>query len=248
MPGPWDQPPEEDDKDRQNGGSRAGRAVAIGLILVAGLVVGLVVMRGEALDDDSWARLIYLGLLLSVIVTGLSAGFVRNMRRSLRDIGIWLALGGGLLLVYSFADEFGMVADRLSGQVDPTSPRQMADGGVAITADERGHFVLRAQVEGAPVVFMVDTGASNVVLSHQAARAIGLDPDTLAYTQLTSTANGMGRSAPVTLSSIQVGDITLRDVGGSVNMADLDQSLLGMSFLSRLSGFSIESGELVLYR
>jgi len=154
MPGPWDQPPEEDDKDRQNGGSRAGRAVAIGLILVAGLVVGLVVMRGEALDDDSWARLIYLGLLLSVIVTGLSAGFVRNMRRSLRDIGIWLALGGGLLLVYSFADEFGMVADRLSGQVDPTSPRQMADGGVAITADERGHFVLRAQVEGAPVVFM----------------------------------------------------------------------------------------------
>jgi aspartyl protease family protein len=94
----------------------------------------------------------------------------------------------------------------------------------------------------------VDTGASNVVLSHQAARAIGLDPDTLAYTQLTSTTNGMGRSAPVTLSSIQVGDITLRDVRGSVNMAYLDQSLLGMSFLSRLSGFSIESGELVLYR
>lgn len=247
MPGPWDQPPEEEDQGHQSGGSPAGRAIAVGLILVVGLVVALVVLRGEALDDDGWARLIYLGLLLSVIVTGLSAGFLRNMRKSLRDMGIWLALGGGLLLVYSFADEFGTVADRLSGKIDPTSPRQMADSGVAIAADDRGHFLVRAQVEGAPVLFMVDTGASGVVLSHKAARAIGLDPDNLSYTQLTSTANGMGRSAPVTLSSVRIGDITLRDVRGSVNFADLDTSLLGMSFLSRLSGFSIEGGELVLY-
>ena len=84
------------------------------------------------------------------------------------------------------------------------------------------------------------------MLSPRDARRIGIDPAGLAYTQVYRTANGSGRGAPVRLARVRIGTIVLEDVTASVNGAPMDRSLLGKSFLGRLSGFGAENGVLTL--
>jgi aspartyl protease family protein len=106
-----------------------------------------------------------------------------------------------------------------------------------------GHVVLTASVNGAPVRFLVDTGASTVALSPADARAAGINPSALAFDKTTTTANGVVRVAPVMLREIRIEQLSVEDVPAVVD-ANLSGSLLGMSFLSRLKSFEMREGAL----
>jgi aspartyl protease family protein len=101
-------------------------------------------------------------------------------------------------------------------------------------------------VNGAPITFLVDTGASSSVLTMADAERLGFRPESLRFTQRFGTANGEVRGAPVVLREIRIGQFSLYDVPASVNEAPLSVSLLGMSFLRRLNGYGVEDGRLVL--
>ena len=109
-----------------------------------------------------------------------------------------------------------------------------------------GHYVIEAVVNGAPVTFLVDTGASDIVLTMADAERLGLQPSTLRFTQRFATANGETRAAPVVLREMRIGQFSLFDVPASVNEAPLQVSLLGMSFLRQLNGYGVENGRLIL--
>jgi aspartyl protease family protein len=109
-----------------------------------------------------------------------------------------------------------------------------------------GHYVVDAMVNGAPITFLVDTGASSIVLTMADAEHLGFRPESLRFTQRFVTANGEVRGAPVVLREIRIGQFSLYDVPASVNEAPLSVSLLGMSFLRRLNGYGVEDGRLVL--
>jgi aspartyl protease family protein len=94
----------------------------------------------------------------------------------------------------------------------------------------------------------MDTGASGIALSRRDAGRLGLDTKDLRYTGLFSTANGMVRAAPVTLDSVQIGPLSANAVSAWVNEGDLDQSLLGMSYLSTLGRIEIKGDTLILER
>jgi clan AA aspartic protease (TIGR02281 family) len=115
-----------------------------------------------------------------------------------------------------------------------------------IEANPGGHYVIEAAVNGAPVTFLVDTGASDIVLTLDDARRIGLQPSALEYTQRYATANGEVRGAPVVLRELRIGQLRLFDVDASVNEAPLGISLLGMDFLEQLSSYEVERGRLIL--
>jgi clan AA aspartic protease (TIGR02281 family) len=115
-----------------------------------------------------------------------------------------------------------------------------------VEAGPDGHYLVEALVNGAPVTFLVDTGASDIVLNLDDARRVGLEPRRLGFTQRYSTANGEVRGAPVVLREIRIGQLNLFDVSASVNEAPLEVSLLGMSFLEQLSGYQVERGRLIL--
>jgi aspartyl protease family protein len=115
-----------------------------------------------------------------------------------------------------------------------------------VEAGPGGHYVIEASVNGAPVTFLVDTGASDIVLTVDDARRIGLQPRTLDYSERYATANGEVRGAPVTLRELRIGQLRLFDVAASVNEAPLGISLLGMDFLEQLSSYEVERGRLVL--
>ena len=118
---------------------------------------------------------------------------------------------------------------------------------LTIPADPRGHFLVDAEVNGTKVTFLVDTGASSVVLSPADARRAGLAPERLRFTERFNTANGTVRAAPVELREIRIGQLAQRYVPASVNEAPMGISLLGMTFLGRLESWSVEGGRLALY-
>jgi len=110
-----------------------------------------------------------------------------------------------------------------------------------------GQYMVTAQVQGVDVRFLVDTGASSVVLTMEDAERVGLDPVNLTYSQVFQTANGHIRAAPVTLDGIRIGLLEVDGVEASVNESPMGISLLGMTFLSQLDGYQVENGDLVLY-
>jgi aspartyl protease family protein len=112
-------------------------------------------------------------------------------------------------------------------------------------ANARGHVVIDAIVNGAPVRMLVDTGASLVTLTPEDARAAGIGPGELVFNQRASTANGFVRMAPVTLREIRIGQLSIGDVPAAV-LENLSTSLLGMSFLGRLQSYEMRDGKLTI--
>jgi aspartyl protease family protein len=110
-----------------------------------------------------------------------------------------------------------------------------------------GHFVTTAQINNASIEVLVDTGASAVALSYEDAKTAGLQPGTLKFDVPVNTANGVAYAARVTLRKVAIGTVRVSDVDGLVlKKGSFSGTLLGMSFLGRLSGFSIEKGRLIL--
>jgi aspartyl protease family protein len=116
---------------------------------------------------------------------------------------------------------------------------------IVYTANQRGHVILDAAVNGAPVKMLVDTGATLVTLTSQDARAAGIAPSELVYNARANTANGSTRMAPVTLREIRIDQLSIYDVPAAV-LEKLNISLLGMSFLARLQGYEMRDGKLTI--
>jgi aspartyl protease family protein len=131
---------------------------------------------------------------------------------------------------------------------DPRTDRDDGAGELEqiIEAGPHGHFLVEAVVNGVPIDFMVDTGASHVVLSLQDARRLGFTSTNLHFTQKFQSANGTVRAAPVELRELRIGQLRLFDLEASVNGGPLPISLLGMSFLQRLSSYEVARDRLIL--
>jgi len=138
--------------------------------------------------------------------------------------------------------------------VDRTAKSEPAAGAAEIgpavntlvyPANEQGHVILDAAVNGAEVRLLVDTGASLVTLTPADARAAGIAPGELVFNHRASTANGPARMAPVTLREIRIGQLSIYDVPAAV-LEHLNISLLGMSFLGRLQSYEMRDGKLTI--
>ncbi|MBV8652956.1 MAG: TIGR02281 family clan AA aspartic protease [Alphaproteobacteria bacterium] len=128
----------------------------------------------------------------------------------------------------------------------PVAPKPVADNTLSFRADNRGHVMLEAAINGAPVRFMVDTGASFVTLTPEDASAAGLGSADLHFTNSVSTANGQIRVAPVKLRELRLGQLVMEDVDAVVVDSPMNVSLLGMSFLKRLNGYEMRDGAMIM--
>ena len=122
-----------------------------------------------------------------------------------------------------------------------------SENAITFRADNNGHYRVNAEINGEKVDFMIDTGATSVVLTMNDAEKIGFNLDDLTFVAPASTANWVVYNAPIRLNALSVGPIRVESVEGFVNQGELDISLLGMSFLNRLSGYEVENGLLTLY-
>ena len=114
-----------------------------------------------------------------------------------------------------------------------------------VVRGRRGDFAVAAHINGAKVPMVIDTGATSVVLTQEAARAAGLPIEVLDYSVNVDTANGRTRAAPVTLARLAVGNLTEHDVPALVvQRGQLHNNLLGMSFLNRLDSWEVRGDKL----
>ena len=198
----------------------------------------------------------YVALLvaLAVFVGGGMLGSYRGRAGAmLRDAVTWLALGLGLVAVYAYKDELLPIAARVVGELVPGSAmtvEESSGGATEVRIRKRldGHFTANVKVNGGAVSMIVDTGASTIVLRPADARKAGIDPDTLTYRVPVLTANGRAMAARVRLDSVAIGPLDRRNVDALVAQPGaLTQSLLGMSFLSRLRSYEF-SGDFLRLR
>jgi len=230
---------------------KPGRWVWYLLAAVAGVLIVNLLLRGHpsTFDGDSdTPRIVYLLALFVLVGGGLFSRIARRPSQAVQHAGIWLGIGLVVLLGYSYRSELGAVAQRLSGELNPSAGQAIDGQQMRFTAGADGQFRVEATVGSTPMTFLVDTGASEVMLSPADARRLGYEPSTLAYTRIYQTANGTVRGAPVTIPEISIGPIRLTNVEASVNEHDADGSLLGMSFLGRLSGYQVSGNTLTLHQ
>jgi len=246
---PWDDyGPGGSANGPSSGGGRLGWLWALVAVLGLTLLVAWLASRfpGALDDEDDRISLVRLGAILVVI-----AACVVGLRRvrigtAAKQLLAWVAVGFVLVLLYSFRGELGMVKDRMAAEFLPQDGMVTQAGDVVFRRGADRHFHIEAMIDGVPVRFMVDTGASDVVLTPRDARRIGIPAGELTFNRVYSTANGRVTGAPVRLGEIRVGSIRLRDVRASVNGADMSESLLGMSFLDRLAGYEVRGDRLIL--
>ena len=130
----------------------------------------------------------------------------------------------------------------------PPPPRKtMGFGSVALKADPQGHYHARIEIDGQQIPMLVDTGATIVALRHEDAARLGINPMPSDFNVTINTANGQIKAANTHLREMRLENITVSDIPAVILPAGaLNQSLLGMSFMKKLSSFEISGGELVL--
>jgi aspartyl protease family protein len=191
----------------------------------------------EQVDFPSLVYLVILGLVIGT-------WFVVQNRASLGRLAQYGAIWGLIFL--------GAIAVvGLWGDIRQTvQPRQsvISDSRIEVPRAPDGHYYLNAEINGVALRLVVDTGASQIVLSRADAARVGIDTERLVFAGRALTANGAVRTAPVRLDSVAIGPILDSNVRAVVNGGEMAGSLLGMDYLQRFSRVEITGGRLVLER
>ncbi|MSO64342.1 MAG: TIGR02281 family clan AA aspartic protease [Alphaproteobacteria bacterium] len=180
----------------------------LGAVAVVGALVWSLADRfPERLDGDVGLQLAG-NLVQVVLLLGAAAvGWRARPGTALRAAAAWVAIAAVLAVGYSYRDRVRAVVDRVGAELLPHRATVTGDS-VALRRGEDGQFVAEALVNGTPVRFLVDTGATSVALTPRDARRIGLDPDRLIYSVPLDTAAGRSAGAPIRLAEIAIGPIT----------------------------------------
>jgi len=182
-----------------------------------------------------------LGALI-LVASALAAGrvpFARAWRMAL----LWLVIFGAIVLLFAFRDDFGVVGQRLRLAIDPEAG-EVSGETLRIPMNEDGHYWVRATVDGVEGRFLVDSGATTMVLSDDLVRATGLEP--AHFPTIIRTANGEVSARRVRIARLSVGPILREDITAVTAPEFGDVNVIGMNFLSTLSGWGVENGTLVL--
>ncbi|WP_050522325.1 retropepsin-like aspartic protease family protein [Pseudorhodobacter wandonensis] len=191
------------------------------------------------MDGEIFGRVLYLGLIIVAVGSYLLVEFRGRMGQMMRGLMSWGLIIVGLMAGYGLWQDMG----------GSFTPRQTiaAQGEITLPRARDGHYYLTLEIAGQPVEFMVDTGASSVVLTREDAQKLGIDPDTLVYLGTAQTANGIVRTARVTLDDVRLGSFTDPTLTAYVNDGDMGGSLLGMDYLGQFH-IEIAADRMVLRR
>lgn len=245
MTSPWEKRPERGDPEGNDPPPKWGR-----LALFIGGVVFLVLTLSQLYPQEGSAmRLVYLVALLAFVGTGTILYSRSSASELMRNAAIWAGLFVVALILGTFWEDIGFVSRRVAGNLVPGMAFEepgAETGEIWVTRRQDGHFYLKAEVNGTPVLFLVDTGATEISLTRRDADRIGLVLTPAHFVGTVYTANGPVTVAPLRLESVIAGPIAAYGVSAHVNSVGMDSSLLGMSFLERLSSYEVRGDRLYL--
>ncbi|MDF3413881.1 TIGR02281 family clan AA aspartic protease [Sulfitobacter sp. M57] len=193
------------------------------------------------MDEFDTGNLIYLIVLLLMVGGWFFMQSREGLNKTLQYAAVWMMIFiGGAAAVGLWQD---ISRDARTPQFSVAGSDQ-----IIVPRARDGHYYLTAEVNGTALRFVVDTGATDMVLTQTDAKRAGIDPASLAYMGRANTANGEVRTAFVRLDQVQLGGVVDTDVAAVVNEGQMEQSLLGMGYLQRWGRIEITGGELILTR
>jgi aspartyl protease family protein len=240
--GPWERPA----RPPRRGGIRF--AVWIALLLAGALALWqlAVLFPNSMASEADRARLVYYVGFLAILASSIVFSRRYRFAEVIRAIALWTVVTAVLIVGYTYQSDLADIAVRVRSSLIPSY-------GVAVNADEfvlseseGGNFTVYGSVNGAPIRFLIDTGASEIVLSPADAQRAGIDVQNLDYSRTYETANGIGHGATVTVASLAVGPVHFNDVPVAIDRTPMSSSLLGMAFLKRLKSFEFRNRQLYL--
>jgi aspartyl protease family protein len=191
--------------------------------------------------NDTMLGGLYLVMALMLVFAG-----VMSRREPIAKMAVmalaWIAIFGAGFVLFAFRDNFSYLAQRLKSEA--TGSPMVEGGELRIPQAIDGHFWIDAEVNGKPVKFLVDSGATMTTIGRKTATELGLDVSGR-RNQVVQTANGMVRVASTRADELSIGPIVRNDVG--VHIADNeDMNVLGMNYLSSLRSWGVEGRWLIL--
>lgn len=222
-------------------------------ILLFGLALSLVILIARHqqgtigdLSTDDFASLTVKVAFLVFLSGSVLLMFRDSFWRAFQAVIFWLVIALVLALGYTYRFDLRTVYERVMAEL---VPGRVATQGhvVEIARGRAGEFSITTLVNGGRVSMVLDTGATAVVLTQEAARAAGLPLEVLSYDVNVDTANGRTQAAAVTLDRVAIGSVVERAVPALIaRPGQLNTSLLGMSFLNRLESWEVRGDKLIM--
>lgn len=248
-PGPWGGEPPPEPVEARPVRASWRRWLVWFVVVSAGLAVLGLLFRASPWamrQTNDWFYLAWGGLLAAALSTGLLRATRRQALHGLGYAAIWAGIVLALAVGYLYRAELAEAPQRLRMALNIGEPVATGERELRVAQDASGAFVIVGQVNGQRVLFLVDTGATNTVLSPADAQRIGVDMASLRFDQTSETANGLGYGAQWTAERLEIGPIRRDRFPMDVNQAPMSASLLGMTFLNTLDSYEVRGGQLIL--
>jgi len=197
------------------------------------------------MSEGDTASLVY-SLMLLVLVGSALVSRTLPIGQTLKMAMGWIGIFALIFLLVSFRPEMKLIWQRVTGELGLASAPAISGTPMTLRKSDDGHFWVTADVNGRPVRFLIDSGATFTALSANAARQAGVEADGLSLKTVIETANGTVEAERGTIGKLDVGSLTMRDHDVVIADAFGDTNVLGMNFLSDLESWRVEGSSMIL--
>jgi aspartyl protease family protein len=187
-----------------------------------------------------WGVVCILLLLSSLAARRLPLGYVAKAAFA------WIAIFAALFAIFSFRFEFKAVWERVKADISGTAGQSVRGEDITIRRQDDGHYWLQLDVNGKPVRFMIDSGATTTAVNADTARETGIEVDTTGYPVFLNTANGSVAAQRGVIISLKIGTRELGQHDVVVSESFGDTNVLGMNFLDSMQSWKVEGNVMTL--
>lgn len=200
----------------------------------------------ENLANSDKPQVVYMVVLLIFLISSLVFRKDFSFTKMLKYIALWSLVALATVAVYTYRYELNIFKNRILGTINPSLAQIDERGEIIINISADGHYYIDTKVNGAQVRFMIDTGASDIVVGINDAQRLGIKQESLSFDRSYQTANGTIYGARFLIDEFEVSGMKFEHVFATVSNVEMDMPLLGMSFLRRFQKYEFYQDRLVL--
>ena len=187
----------------------------------------------------------YVAILTLVGMAVVSRAKFHGWSKTAQMAAVWIVIIAMLIAMATYWDD--LKNSKFMANLIPGNAIENEDGSMSFMRADGGHFFVNTEVNGETIKFLLDTGATNISFSKEDAKKIGVNPDDLVYSRRVYTANGESKAAPFRIKTMKVGSLILTDLQAHVGAGEMNDSLLGMTFLNKMKSYKVEGSRLTIY-
>jgi len=202
-------------------------------------------MNYNAISSHEWSNVIYILILVVLLIMGFSRKDLPT-KKIFEFTGLWVLFALLALILYSYRFEIGEIKDRVLSDLFPAKAINKNHEKLILNIAQDGHYYLNVKIRNQEVRFMIDTGASDMVIDEKIALKLGFDLRNINYNKIFQTANGQSYGASIYFDEVDVSGVKFYNVQASITNSDLVIPLLGMSFLQKFYKYEFFRDKLIL--